>query len=57
MGGLKDFLTETDVAAYMQDTGKKCIIFEGSVYDVTDYISVHPGGTDKIEPLVGQSID
>lgn len=57
MGGLKDFLTEKEVADYMQDTGKKYIIFEGSVYDVTDYIGVHPGGTDKIEPLVGQNID
>jgi predicted heme/steroid binding protein len=41
----------------MQKTGRKYVIFEGSVYDVTDYIGVHPGGTDKIEPLVGQSID
>jgi cytochrome b involved in lipid metabolism len=57
MGGLKDFLTEKEVADYMQGTGKKYIIFEGSVYDVTDYIGVHPGGTDKIEPLVGQNID
>ena len=57
MGGLKDFLTEKEVFDYMHDTGRKCIIFEGSVYDVTDYIGVHPGGTDKIEPLVGQNID
>ena len=41
----------------MKETGKKYVIFEGSVYDVTDYIGVHPGGTDKIEPYIGQSID
>ena len=57
MGGLMDFADEKEVTAYMQKTGRKYIVFEGSVYDVTDYIGVHPGGTDKIEPLVGQSID
>ena len=41
----------------MKETGKKYIIFEGSVYDVTEYIGVHPGGTDKIEPLIGTCID
>lgn len=57
MVGLKDFKNQEEVAELMKQTGKKYIIFEGSVYDVTDYIGVHPGGTDKIEPYLGQSID
>jgi cytochrome b involved in lipid metabolism len=57
MGCLRDFNTEKEVADYMHKTGRKYVIFEGSVYDVTEYIGAHPGGTDKIEPLLGQSID
>ncbi len=56
-GGLKDFANEKEVMQYMQSTDRKFVIFEGSVYDVTDYIGSHPGGRDKIEPLVGQCID
>ncbi len=57
MVALKDFKNDQEVAEHMKQTGRKYVIFEGSVYDVTDYIGVHPGGTDKIEPYVGKSID
>ena len=33
------------------------IIFEGTVYDVSSYINLHPGGFDKIEELLGRNID
>jgi cytochrome b involved in lipid metabolism len=33
------------------------IIFEGIVYEVTDYIGQHPGGSDLIENYLGKSID
>lgn len=29
------------------------VIFEGDVYDVKEYIPLHPGGADLIEPLLG----
>lgn len=35
----------------------KYVLFEGLVYDVESYISVHPGGADNIEDFIGQSID
>ncbi len=57
MVALKDFKNENEVADFMKESGRKFVIFEGSVYDVTDYIGVHPGGTDQIEPYLGKSID
>lgn len=36
---------------------KKWVLFEGKVYDVEDYINVHPGGADNIEDYIGKSID
>lgn len=57
MVALKDFKNETEVAEYMKQTGRKFVIFESTVYDITDYIGVHPGGSDKIEPYLGKSID
>ena len=57
MVAMKDFTSEKHVAEYMQQTGRKLVIFEGSVYDITEYIGEHPGGSDKIEPYLGQSID
>jgi cytochrome b involved in lipid metabolism len=53
MVALKDFANEKEVVEHMKQAGKKYVIFEGSVYDVTDYIGVHPGGVDQIEPYIG----
>ena len=33
------------------------MIFEGSVYDITDYVPLHPGGSDVFGPYFGKSID
>ena len=31
-------------------------IYEGQVYDVTDYVKVHPGGYDVLAKLGGKDI-
>ena len=33
------------------------VLFEGIVYDVSEYMSIHPGGADLIEEYLGKSID
>jgi len=35
----------------------KPVIFEGVVYDIQEYIDFHPGGYDRIQPLLGKQID
>ncbi len=57
MVGLIDFKDDIDVLKHMNQTGRKYVIFEASVYDVTEYIAMHPGGQDKIEQLIGKNID
>jgi cytochrome b involved in lipid metabolism len=52
-----DFTTEKDVQEHQAKIGKKLVIFEGSVYDVTEFLNQHPGGPEKIEPLLGKVID
>ncbi len=42
----------TDVAKHA--SASDCwVVVSGSVYDVTDFIPRHPGGSDKIVPLCG----
>lgn len=41
---LKDFANEKAVEDHAKEVGRKMVIFEGTVYDVTDYH--HPGGQD-----------
>ena len=54
---MKTFKNETEVEKYFVDTKNKVIIFEGTVYEIADYMSQHPGGSDMIEPLLGKCID
>lgn len=54
---MKLFSSEQSVLEYFKASGHHVIIFEGSVYDVTDYLKAHPGGADQIEPYLGLSID
>ncbi len=54
---MRDFVNEKEVMHYMEQTKRKVIIFEGSVYDVTEYLGQHPGGSDQIEPYLGGKID
>lgn len=54
---IKAFKNEAEVEAYQKESGKQIIIFEGSVYDVKEYMPTHPGGGDLIQNLIGKSID
>lgn len=54
---MKEFKNEAEVEAEAKSTQKNLIIFEGTVYDVADYVTQHPGGTEKITDLIGKSID
>lgn len=51
------FKNEKEVEDLYKKTGKKVIIFEGTVYDVGTYMGTHPGGSDKIEEYLGKRID
>lgn len=46
---MRDFKTEQEVMEYYKETSRKIIIFEGTVYDVDNYMGTHPGGSDFIE--------
>ena len=35
----------------------KLVIFQGYIYDISDYMYYHPGGFDRIEPFLGKRID
>lgn len=35
----------------------KLIIFQGYIYNISDYMYYHPGGFDRIEPHLGKDID
>ena len=52
MVNMIDFANERGVEEHSKKTGRKYVIFEGSVYDVTDYLVLHPGGSDKLEPYI-----
>tara|TARA_B100000674_G_scaffold403258_1_gene349374 strand:- start:451 stop:699 length:249 start_codon:yes stop_codon:yes gene_type:complete len=41
------------------ENGKKIIIAKNKVYDVSDYMKIHPGGINSIEKKIGKdcSID
>ena len=61
-GPLKDFEKDSDVWRYqkhLENTGseQKLVIFQGYVYDITDYMGYHPGGYDMLAPMAGKNID
>lgn len=46
-------LTESEIAKH--NAANDCwIIVQGSVYNVTQYLQLHPGGSDRIIPFCGQ---
>ena len=52
------FSNEHEVLVYCQkNPSLKWVIFEGDVYDVAEYLPLHPGGSDMIEPYIGKCID
>ena len=42
---------------YYKKTDKKIVIYKGKVYDLADYVELHPGGAEFISDLYGKSID
>ena len=55
---LIEFRDEEDVTQYCAKNGDlKWVIFEGMVYDVTNYLPLHPGGSEQIDPYLGKCID
>lgn len=45
-----------DVVRQRAKQGRTCIIYSGNVYDVTDFVSKHPGGVDVFEEHSGQDV-
>lgn len=54
---MRNFKNEQEVSDYHKESGKAIIIFEGTIYDVTDYMPNHPGGADLVEQYLGKCID
>lgn len=54
---MRIFNNEQEVQAYQKESGKKIVAFEGQVYDVSNYMDLHPGGSDFIEEYIGKCID
>ena len=48
-----DFKSEQDVMKYYKESDIKCVIFQGTVYNVSEYAKSHPGGSDLIEEYYG----
>jgi cytochrome b involved in lipid metabolism len=46
---MRDFKTEKEVEEFYQSSGKSIIIFEDTIYDVSSYMKLHPGGSDLVE--------
>lgn len=48
--------TRDDINDLVKIKGKSILIFEGKVYDSTDFNSTHPGGAKYIEDYIGKDI-
>ena len=53
---MKEFSSEKEVLALYKEKGLIYVIFEGSVYDITEYKDNHPGGASPIEEYYGMDI-
>jgi len=51
------YYTMEEVAKHNTPENRVWVIFKDGVYDVTDFIEGHPGGTDKIMLAAGKSIE
>ena len=52
------FKSEQEVKEYCeQHPDLKWIVYDGEVYDVNDYLPLHPGGSDMIDVYIGKPID
>jgi len=54
---MKEFTNEAEVLALYEEECLIYVIFEGTVYDVTEYKENHPGGAGPIKEYYGKNID
>lgn len=52
-----EFKSESEVFDFYKKTDSKVIVYKGVVYDVADYVNLHPGGSSFISDLYGKQID
>ena len=52
-----EFKNEEEVHQLFRKTRQQIIIFEGSVFDITEYKDHHPGGGILFDDYLGKSID
>ena len=59
MSTVKQFLSEKDVTDFYKEDPEtnQVIIFEGVVYNVSEYKNLHPGGANYLEENFGKHID
>ena len=59
MSTVKQFLSEKDVTDFYKEDPEtnQVIIFEGVVYNVSEYKNLHPGGVNYLEENFGKHID
>ena len=58
LDNMLSFKNEAEVLKHCQANPQlKWVIFEGEVFDILEYLPLHPGGSDMIDPYIGQSID
>jgi predicted heme/steroid binding protein len=54
VGGFAPMVSEEALATH--NTGEDCwVSYNGSVYDITDWVGKHPGGMDAIISVCGES--
>lgn len=54
--GTQKLFSKEDVDRMVKQDGKAIVIFEGDVYDATDFKITHPGGPKYIEDHLGEDI-
>jgi len=54
---MKEFANEEEVLGLYKDKGLFYVIFEGTVYDISEYKENHPGGAEPIKEFYGKNID
>ena len=52
-----EFKSESEVYDFYKKTDSKVVIYKGTVYNVVDYVDLHPGGSQFISDLYGKQID
>ncbi|KAJ1727911.1 hypothetical protein LPJ61_004329 [Coemansia biformis] len=48
--------TESEFVAEVKERGKKWLVIEGFIYDITDFIKMHPGGPKLIKSGIGKDM-